>query len=107
MEFETRMLQDKWAVRGSRLLELEQAEKDLVRAKALIKRQRALIAVLQDERKDQRQVVNDCFHHRSVTGNFHKKWGIAFLAHRLGISIERRTHNETHRHRIRREAWPH
>jgi hypothetical protein len=92
MEIETRMLDEKWYVRGSRLTELEQAEKDLVCARALIERQRALIAALQEEKSTlrtfQTNVFSNCYHSISVAGNAHKKYAIKLVAHRLGIDFK-------------------
>lgn len=76
-------LTEKWSVSLGRLMDLEWKEKDLERARRLIKRLRARLSVLEDERRSQKELMEGILQAPSVRGNYAKMYGAVLLRTRL------------------------
>ena len=68
-----------WNITESRLRHLEQCERDIEKANALIESLRAENLVLKDEKKRFVSTIDNCNKHISICGNAHKKYGVAFV----------------------------
>lgn len=79
-------LHEKFQLSLGRIIELQEKEKELERAQALIARLRAENAVLKDENavlKDEKKCILSCIddlkRHICIAGNTHKKWAVTFV----------------------------
>lgn len=76
-------LHEKFQLSLGRIIELQEKEKELERAQALIARLRAENAVLKDEKKCILSCIDDIKRHISIAGNTHKKWAVTFVKTQL------------------------
>jgi DNA-binding XRE family transcriptional regulator len=76
-------LDEKFAVKLARLIELEQKEKELEKAKRLIKLLRAEKAMAAEQKKEDVQIARKTI--EQLENNYFKKYGAFLLAKRLGL----------------------
>jgi hypothetical protein len=76
-------LHEKFQMSLGRIIELQEKEEELARAKALIARLRAENAVLKDEKKCIISYIDSLKRHISIAGNAHKKWAVTFVKTQL------------------------
>lgn len=72
-------LHEKFQLSLGRIIELQEKEKELERAQALIARLRAENAVLKYEKKCILSCIDDIKRHICIAGNTHKKWAVTFV----------------------------